>query len=60
MRQVAFDDMPLLSQWIKNSRSEEREFSGSFELNGTNEICLKTEDFLYLLGRLLCAHEIEL
>lgn len=41
------DDMPLLSQWIKNSRSEEREFFGTFELNGTNEKCLKTVIFNY-------------
>ena len=27
------DDIPLLSQWIKNSRSEEREF---FEANSQN------------------------
>ena len=40
------DDMPLLSQWIKNPRSEERGFFGCFELNDTNEMCLKTEGFL--------------
>jgi len=40
------DDIPSLSAWIKNSRSEEREFFESFELNGTNENALKTESLV--------------
>ena len=37
------DDMPLLSQWIKNTRSHERVFFGTDTQNGTD---LKTLDFL--------------
>ena len=37
------------SDWIKKDKSFDLSFFGCFELNGTNEMCLKTEDFYHLL-----------
>ena len=52
---AACDDIPLLSQWIKKSRSKERDFLGAFELNDTNEMRLKNENSL-ILNRYIHKH----
>ena len=43
------DDMPLLSQWIKNPRSEERGFFGATDPIRTDDLLI-TSELLYLLS----------